>query len=54
VLVGRILCLFDKHTPKRSSTHWDDVSYAAVCKSCGTKIRRLSRGKWKRDWIGKE
>jgi hypothetical protein len=48
-MLTRILCLFDKHSPKRSSTDWDGVNYIGNCRRCGHRIRRISKGKWKND-----
>jgi hypothetical protein len=48
-VLDRILCLFDKHSPKRATTNWDGISYVGECRRCGHKIRRVSRGKWKND-----
>lgn len=51
VFLKRVLCLFDKHDPKRSTTHWDGVNYVGECRHCGQKIRRRSRHNWKTDWM---
>jgi len=49
MLLKRLLCLFDKHEPKRSTTYWDGMSYVGDCQHCSRSIRRASRHKWKRD-----
>ncbi|VWX53467.1 conserved hypothetical protein [Novosphingobium sp. 9U] len=49
MVLKRILCLFNKHTPKRSTTQWDGVNYVGDCRHCRRRIRRFSRGNWKTD-----
>ncbi len=48
MLLKRLLCLFDKHAPKRSTTYWDGMSYVGDCRHCGRSIRRAARHKWRR------
>lgn len=48
-MLSRILCIFDKHAPKRSRTDWDGVSYVGRCRHCNARIRRISPHKWKSD-----
>jgi len=48
-MIGRVLCLFNKHRPRRSAVHWDGTAYVGTCKACGVSVRRLSKGNWKKD-----
>jgi hypothetical protein len=51
MLHNLLLCLFNKHSPKRETTRWDGLNYVGTCRHCGRKIRRKSRSNWKRDWV---
>jgi hypothetical protein len=48
-MLKRILCLFDKHSPKRAETEWDGLNYVGTCRHCGHRIRRIAKGKWRND-----
>lgn len=45
------LCLFNRHRPISDRVDWDGANYVGQCRFCGTRIRRMSRGKWLRDRI---
>jgi len=49
VLLKRLMCLMNKHHPRRSTMEWDGVSYVGECRHCAARIRRLSHGNWKND-----
>lgn len=46
-----IRCRLGRHTPVRSEATWDGLHFVGTCKKCGESIRRVSRGKWKADWL---
>ena len=46
-MFGRILCLFNRHRPKRDRISWDGLAYVSHCRHCGATIRRRPRGGWR-------
>jgi hypothetical protein len=43
-----IYCLFDRHRPKAGSVRWSGVFHLGHCRDCGRKVRKSSKGYWKR------
>ena len=45
------LCPFNRHAPQRDRAKWDGLNFVSSCRFCKARIRRLSQGHWKRDWL---
>lgn len=44
----RLQCLVNHHRPVRGEVVWNGVAYVGKCKYCGTHIRRLENGGWRK------
>ncbi|TCM19042.1 hypothetical protein EDF56_104579 [Novosphingobium sp. PhB165] len=45
-----VRCLLNRHEPVRHDAKWDiSGHYLSTCASCGTSIKRLRKGVWRRD-----
>ncbi|WP_225205130.1 hypothetical protein [Novosphingobium huizhouense] len=50
-MLGRVMCLFDRHRPKRERISWDGLGYVSHCRHCSATIRRKPRGGWRREAV---
>ncbi len=46
MVLGRLLCLLDRHNPDRNRVRWDGFSYSGHCVRCEATIRRLRQRRW--------
>lgn len=46
-MFGRLLCLFNRHRPRRERILWDGLAYVSHCRRCERAIRRRTRGGWR-------
>lgn len=51
-MIGRLLCMFNRHRPRRDRIQWDGLNYIAACRHCAGPIRRQTRGGWRMDDSG--
>jgi len=45
-MVGRILCLFDRHQRSRSRARHVEIGAVSVCRHCGIAMRRDRNRRW--------
>ncbi|WP_225009687.1 MULTISPECIES: hypothetical protein [Novosphingobium] len=48
-MLGRLLCVFNRHRPRRERISWDGLAYVSRCRHCNDAIRRRPRGGWRAD-----
>lgn len=47
MMFGRVLCLFNRHRPRRDKVTWDGFNYHSECAHCGKRIYRRQGGGWR-------
>ncbi|MCW1382009.1 hypothetical protein OLX02_04165 [Novosphingobium sp. KCTC 2891] len=47
IMFGRLLCLFNRHRPRRDRIEWDGFNYISDCRHCEATVRRQPRGGWR-------
>ena len=51
------VCMLNWHQPDRRRARWDGFNFITTCRSCGSNLRRLERGRWfdkgrwKKEWM---
>ena len=43
------LCLFNRHSPRRSRVKWDGLNFVGYCRFCGKRIRKYDDKVWQKD-----
>ena len=43
------LCVFNRHSPRRSKVRWDGLNYVGRCRYCGQTIRKIDDKVWRKE-----
>ena len=43
------LCLFNRHSPRRSKVKWDGLNFVGSCRFCDAPIRKVNDKVWRKD-----
>lgn len=44
-----VMCLINRHRPRRDQVEWNGFHYVAVCRHCEKPIVRMPKGGWRLD-----